>query len=154
MIKISPHFTWDDVIVTQHRNIDNSIPTELRNNALLTAAKLEVVRMALYSSPITVNSWFRCLELNTAIGSKPTSDHTKATAIDFTASGFGSPIEICKKLVADKDTIGFKQLILEHSWVHISWDHSPGVVPKLEVLSLLKSGGYAVGLTDNQGRIL
>lgn len=151
-IKLSPNFSWAEATVTQYRGIDNTIPdTYVKGNVIKTANEMEKVR-ALLGSSIIVNSWFRCLELNRSLGSKDTSDHITGCAVDFISPKFGTPLDICRKLIVARVSIGFKQLILEHTWVHISWSHVPNVTPRLEVLSLLASGKYAAGLTNSYGK--
>lgn len=151
-VKISPNFSWEEAVITQHRGVNNAIPNEyVRGNVIKTANEMEKVR-ALLGSSVIVNSWFRCLELNRSLGSKDSSDHTTGCAVDFISPKFGSPLAICRKLVLAKVAVGFKQLILEHTWVHISWSHVPNVTPRMEVLSLLASGKYATGLTDPYGK--
>jgi len=133
-------------------NIDNSSPSaEVIAAATRTAVKMEKVRSIL-NKPIHVDSWIRCLELNRALGSKDTSKHILGLAVDFIAPQYGTPLAICQLLIANADLIGYDQLILEHTWVHISF--SPlGAKPRNQVLSLLQAGGYANGLTDNKGTI-
>ena len=104
--------------------------------------------------PINITSWIRVPELNLAIGSKPGSQHEKGEAVDFICPQFGSPLDICIALIKCKDLIGFDQLILEHTWVHISWNSTPNSVQRGQVLSLLSGGKYAVGLTDLNGKPL
>lgn len=152
MTNLSEHFTLEEAVTTSHREINNSVtlPT-LITTLSRCAVKLEKVR-ALIGLPLHINSWYRCLALNRAIGSKDTSDHLKGQAVDFICPQFGTPLEICKKLILNKEVIGFKQLILEHTWVHISWDlEIPGTIPKCQVLSLTTGGNYAEGLTDING---
>lgn len=151
-VKLSPNFSWDEAIITQHRTINNAIPNDyVRGNVIKTAREMEKVR-ALLGFSVIVNSWFRCLELNRALGSSDTSDHPTGCAVDFISPKFGTPLDICRRLVGASRAIGFKQLILEHTWVHIAWSHVPNVPPRLEVLSLLASGKYARGLTDKNGK--
>ena len=116
-----------------------------------TALGMELVRATL-NSPIRISSWYRNLELNRALRSKDTSQHIKGEAVDFTSALFGSPLEIVQCLVERKDKIRFDQLILEHTWVHISFQSNPDISPRGEVLSLLAGGAYALGITDRQGR--
>lgn len=75
-----------------------------------------------YGKPITVNSGYRCPELNKAVGGSSTSDHMIGCAADITA---GSKEEN-KKLFNLVQELGlpFKQLIDEKgfSWVHVSYE--------------------------------
>lgn len=151
---ITEHFSWQEAFHTNHREIINEWPDDqILINVARTAVKLEKVR-ALLATQMIVTSWYRNAELNAAVGGSLTSDHMLGTAIDFLAPHFGKPAEIAKHLEKDKELIGFKQLILEHNWVHISWSAIPGTAAKLEVLSLLSGGGYANGLTDKTGKSL
>lgn len=151
---LSENFDWVETTVTQHRNIDNNIPLHLIGNVKATAAKMEVVRKVLRNSPILITSWYRSPKLNAAIGGAKYSDHMKGNAVDFYCPKFGSPVLICKELVKYKKDLEFKQLIYEHTWVHISWDTIPHTLPKLEVLTLLNDGNYAAGITDKFGNSL
>lgn len=151
---ITEHFSWAEAVITQQRGVSNCITDGIiTSNVVRVANKLEKVR-ALLSVPLIISSWYRCTELNKIIGGARKSDHLTGSAVDFIAPQYGSPLEICKALAANKELIGWKQLILEHTWVHISWDPIPGTAPKLEILSLLDGGSYAVGLTDKHGKTL
>lgn len=152
---LSEHFTFQEGV---HSN--TAIAKGIRNlpeddkivsNMIHTANRMESVR-AILEHPITVNSWFRCLVLNRELGSRDTSDHLLGQAVDFVCSEFGNCLAVARKLIANQDILGYKQLILEHTWVHISFDPDPNVIPKLQVLSLLNSGSYAVGLTNSDGK--
>lgn len=154
MTSLTDHFTWDEVInsnTAERLGIDNTIQDQtIRLSIINTANKLEKVR-ALLSKPINISSWYRCLELNRALKSKDTSQHLKGEAVDFTSPNFGTPLDICRKLIEYKELIRFDQLILEHTWVHISWNSIPNGQQRGQVLSLLESGGYSQGLTNKQG---
>jgi putative chitinase len=153
--QLSEHFSLAEATTSDtaaRKGIDNSHPSaDIIDNAIRTATKLEKVR-ALLGAPIHVNSWIRCKELNTLLGSRPTSQHTTGEAVDFIAPFYGSPLKICKLLIANNELIRWDQLILEHTWVHISWKATPNAVQRGEVLSLLSSNGYTVGLTDPAGK--
>lgn len=70
--------------------------------------------------PVTVNSGYRCPELNKAVGGKSTSQHTKGEAADLTT---GSREENKWLFEIIRDSLPFDQLINEHdfSWVHVSY---------------------------------
>lgn len=154
--QITEHFSYQELISSAKADslgIDNSHPSpEVLSAASHTATCMETVREIL-GAPIHVDSWIRCLALNRALGSKDTSQHPKGEAVDFTAPTYGSPTAIAKKLVAEAVTVKFDQLILEGTWVHISFC-SPTSVPRGQVLSLLNTGGYATGLTDKEGKLV
>ena len=154
--EVAPGVTYYEVMhseTAERHAIDNSLPIELIDNVTYAAQRMVIVR-AILAKRVYVSSWYRCLALNTFLGSKPTSDHVKGLAIDFACPGYGSPIEICKELIKHADELNYKQLILEHTWVHISFNAIPTALAKKEVLSLLASGGYASGLTDKFGKLL
>jgi hypothetical protein len=79
--------------------------------------------------PVLVTSWYRCLELNERIGSKPSSQHVLGCAVDFVAPRYGSPRDVAARL-RDEHMI-YDQLILEFpdspsgGWVHLSFTDSP-----------------------------
>jgi len=153
---LSEHFTLSEAIYSDAAIAHNLNNTPAYSNIQImkqAAFCLERVRAALGNKPIHINSWYRSPEVNTAVGSKFTSQHIIGEAIDFICPEFGTPVAICKKLIELKDLIRFDQLILEGTWVHISFAISSGK-PRNQVLSLLRSGGYATGLTDKQGHPL
>jgi len=108
------------------------MPERLLPNAYRTASMLERIRLHLSSLakreiPIIITSGYRCQQLNTAIGSRPTSDHVRGFAVDFKAPEFGTPLTICKALEPVLHVLDIGQLILEFSgpngkggWVHVS----------------------------------
>jgi zinc D-Ala-D-Ala carboxypeptidase len=153
---ISEHFS---VAETQHsgyavsHGIPNIPPLELECAVKHTADAMERVRAALGNKAIRITSWYRSPVVNRAVGSKPTSQHLKGEAVDFTCPTYGTPLDICRQLVKLQDLIRFDQLILEPSWVHISFTLS-NAKPRGQVLSLLKSGQYSQGLTDREGNKL
>jgi hypothetical protein len=128
--RLSPHFSVEEATASQTASrlgIDNTIPDDLMPHVFSAAVGLELVRKELNSHAIMVSSWYRCPELNKAVGSKPTSAHTTGYAIDFTCPTSGSPAHIVAALVRSK--VPFDQLIQEFyepgktgGWVHISFD--------------------------------
>lgn len=72
-----------------------------------------------YGRPITVNSGYRSLRLNSAVRGAATSQHLRGEAADITA---GSKAEN-RKLFAILETMDFDQLIDETdmSWIHVSY---------------------------------
>lgn len=142
---LTPNFSWAEAEVTAHRNIDNTIPLELWGNIINTARQMEKVRICL-AAPCIVSSWYRCLELNDAIGSKRTSQHITGEAIDFISPRYGTPKDVIVKLDKYADWLKFDQLLLEHRWVHISFLADPNRVARKEVLTLAQNGSWQKGI--------
>lgn len=69
---------------------------------------------------VTVNSGYRCLELNKSVGGAPTSQHTKGEAADLTT---GNREENKRLFEIIRDHLPFDQLINEYdySWIHVSY---------------------------------
>ena len=141
----SRYFTLDELTFSEtavRLNINNTPPADVVTVLGETARRLDQVR-DLLGKPITVNSGYRSLALNTALGSASTSAHVKGYAVDFVCRAFGTPLQICQKIVASG--LKFDQLIQEGTWVHISFD------PRLrqQVLTATFTGGkttYRSGL--------
>lgn len=153
-MNLSLNFTVEEAVFSQtaaRLGIDNSHPSvEVLAAAKITAAYMELVR-TLVQEEIIVTSWIRCPALNTAVGSKPTSQHIAGEAVDFICPRYGNPLDICRLLLEHQVLLHWNQLILERTWVHIAWNTLIGVKNKGEVLSLLTTGGYSTGLTDPAG---
>lgn len=73
-----------------------------------------------YGKPITVNSGYRCPELNERVKGSSNSQHMRGEAADITT---GSKEENKKLFEYIKDHLPFDQLIDESnfSWVHVSY---------------------------------
>lgn len=116
---ISEHFTLEEFYTSEtasKRKIDNSPSIGAIANLTKLAAVLEKVRDIL-GQPIHINSGFRCLALNLAIGGAKTSSHMTGCAADITSSKFGTPKEVMDAILASG--IRFHRIILEPTWVHI-----------------------------------
>lgn len=103
------------------KGIDNTPTQEVeRNLTALVDNVLDPLR-EIYGKPITVNSGYRCPELNKAVGGSATSDHVKGFAADITA---GSKEENERLFNIIKHNFHFSQLIDEKnfSWVHVSYN--------------------------------
>ncbi len=154
VIQLSEHFTLAEATKSDtalRLGIDNTVVSDaVLAAAYRTATKMEKVRLVL-GVRINISSWIRCLELNRALRSKDTSQHIRGEAVDFTAPDAGDCLAVARALIVSAAMLRFDQLILEHTWIHISFS-SPNSKPRGEVLSLLATGGYALGLTDKEGK--
>jgi hypothetical protein len=153
-MKISDHFSLEEFCFSQtavRAGIRNEPNEETITRIKEVAKQLEFIRNTLNELPIRISSGYRCTALNRAIGSKDSSHHVTGYAVDFTCPAYGTPKEVCEKILA----AGYKfdQLILEGvsktnpegAWVHISFN------PTLrgEVLTMSSIGGiqsYIKGL--------
>lgn len=114
---LSAHFTLEELIATQHREIDNTPSQDIINNLqLLARGVLEDCRFAL--GPMHINSGYRSPELNAAVGGQPTSQHCEGLAADFIAPRYS--LQECVRRILDAQ-VQFDQLIYEFgSWIHVS----------------------------------
>ncbi|MCE5986330.1 D-Ala-D-Ala carboxypeptidase family metallohydrolase [Pseudomonas sp. 5FOS] len=140
---ITPHFTLDEMIVSQlaaRDGFDNSPPPEARANLQLLCCALEQVR-ALFNAPVIVSSGYRSEQLNRAIGGAANSQHIQGLAADFTVIKL-SPRETVRRI--SESAVPFDQLILEFDrWVHLSVTRD---TPRRQVLTIRKGSGYLPGL--------
>lgn len=105
------------------RGINNTPTPEIKANLERLVDKVLDGLREIYGKPITVNSGYRCPELNKAVGGSKTSDHVKGFAADLTG---GSKQENEKIFNIIRDNFAWTQLINERdfSWVHVSYDPS------------------------------
>lgn len=146
MMKLSEHFSLEELIVTQVRDADNEPRGSLIiSNLFETASRMETIRSLLKDKPILVTSGYRSVFVNKIVGGSMTSAHMSGQAVDFICPSFGTPYEVCKEI--EKSSILFDQLILEETWVHISF------APRMrrEVLTKKRHGTYVVGLRSPDG---
>ena len=141
MIMASPNFSMDELThsdTAARHGIDNTPNDNEKENLYKLAMEMEDVRELLNNKPIFCSSGFRCVELNTLIGSKKTSSHVRGLACDFTARGYGNPNDIVSAIV--NSDINYDQLILEYdSWVHISFCEDEET-PRKQALVINKEG--------------
>ena len=65
--------------------------------------------------PLRINSGYRCVELNAAVGGVPTSQHVKGEAADV---AFPKPVELAR--IAADNHLPFDQMIIYPTFVHFS----------------------------------
>ena len=69
-----------------------TISDEVLENVKKVAEQLQILRYYV-DAEVTINSAYRCLEHNRAIGSNDSSQHPKGTAVDITIQGY-TPDEV------------------------------------------------------------
>ncbi|MGC4076269.1 MAG: D-Ala-D-Ala carboxypeptidase family metallohydrolase [Rubrivivax sp.] len=142
--RLSPHFYLSEFTHSQaavRLGLDNSPPAAAVSNLRRLAQVLESVRTSLGNAPILVSSGFRSTAVNAAVGGAPSSAHLSGCAVDFTAPAFGSPRQICRRLL-DAGAV-FDQLIFEGSWVHYAIP-LPGTPLRRDVLTAVFARGARV----------
>lgn len=148
--KITEHFSWREVVFSEtaiRLGIDNTPPEELIPNIKRQAQFMEQVRFILGGRPIFISSWYRCPEVNQALGGVATSAHLKGLACDFLCPSLGNPLTVAKYL-ADSTQIDFDQIIHEFGrWVHIGLNEGN----RHQLLTAMKQNGktvYVNGLVE------
>jgi len=135
---LSPHFSLEELTVTDHREFTNE-PNDLEKNNLKRLAELlEQVKRLLGDKPIMVNSAFRSKQVNDAVGSSDRSQHRVGAACDFRVPGM-TPDEVVKAVIASD--IPYDQIIREFDrWTHISVPNEPNGKPRRQALIIDKQG--------------
>ena len=122
MNKLGKYFSLEELTVT-HENLDNTPGTAaLINLKELVVNVLDPIR-EIISEPIYVNSGFRTIAVNNAVGGarKPISQHTKGEAADIDCFDNTTLFFILR------DNFQFDQLIWEKGndqhpdWIHVSY---------------------------------
>ena len=125
---ISKHISYKEGVhsnTATRRGIDNVPNKEQLSNMKLLAEKVFEPLRAYVGGPIKINSFFRCEELNTAIGGSGKSQHCHGQAIDIDDT-FGVMTNAAMYRWI-KDNLDFDQMIWEFgddknpAWVHISY---------------------------------
>ena len=128
MDKISKHISYKEATrstTALRLGIDNT-PNEyeLQNMEMVAKNVFEPLREAV-DAPIKINSFFRCEELNKAIGGSNKSQHCQGRAIDI--DDFNGNVSNAFMYYYIKDNLDFDQLIWEFGtdhnpdWVHVSY---------------------------------
>ena len=150
-MQLSKNFSLEEMErsqTAQRMGIKNKAGSgEIKNLTDLCYNVLEPCR-AKFDKPITITSGYRSPELCEAIGSKPTSQHTKGEAADFELVGI-SNLQVALWIQNNCD---FDQLILEFwkdddpnaGWVHCSFKEGSN---RKQVLTF-NGKNYTNGLPD------
>lgn len=122
-MNLTPHFTLTELCCTTHKDlakINLEEAKKIMGRMYMLAGFAERVR-EIIGKPLIINSGFRCVKLNNAVGGSLTSQHLYAEAIDIRVSG-NTNNEVFQILAASD--LKYDQLILEKAgnaqWVHVS----------------------------------
>ena len=137
-VKLSEHFSLEELTRTDHRSLDNSPDPAALANLHRLAAFLEQVREVLGGRAVVVNSAYRSKAVNDAVGSSDKSQHRLGCAADIRVPGM-SPDAVVRAVRASG--LAYDQLIREFdSWTHISIPALPAAAPRKMALIIDKQG--------------
>ena len=144
-MNISDHISLKEAIrsnTAKRLGIDNMPDNETLVTMQVTAQHVFEPLRQHFNEPIYISSFYRCKELNTAIGGSSKSQHCKGEAIDIddvyskaTNADFFNYI---------KDRLEFDQLIWEFGddespdWVHVSYSLGKN---RMRILKAIKENG-------------
>jgi hypothetical protein len=128
MKKISKHISYKEATFSQtatRKDIDNTPTPEILERMKAVAENIFEPLRAHVGGPIKINSFYRSINLNVAIGGAKSSQHTRGEAIDIDDTfGHMSNKEMFEFI---KDELDFDQLIWEFgdddnpAWIHVSY---------------------------------
>jgi hypothetical protein len=140
-MKLTPHFTLEELTVTNHRQFDNTPNADETANLTRLAQFLELVKDKLDGKPIMVNSAFRSKQVNDSVGSKDTSQHRLGCAADIRVPGM-TPDQVVRAIMSHG--LYYDQIIREFdSWTHISIPNTAAALPRRQALIIDRSGTRA-----------
>lgn len=118
-MRLSDNFTLEEFLhsdMAVAKGIDN-IPGDgvVENLTKLVTRVLQPLREK-YGKPLSINSGYRCPELNKAVGGVATSQHVKGQAADVCV---GNPRALLALLL--KEGLDFDQAILYPTFLHLSY---------------------------------
>ena len=142
-MNLTPHFTLEELTVTDHRTLDNTPDAVALANLQRLAEFLEKVKELLRFKPVMINSAYRSKAVNDAVGSKDTSQHRLGCAADIRVPGM-TPDEVVMAVIGS--SLPFDQCIREFdSWTHISIPNTPDLNPRKQSLIIDRTGTRLFG---------
>ena len=120
-MKISKNFRMKEFTRSKKADelvIDNSkVPEFVKNNIKELVYQVLQPLRDMIEKPIIINSGYRCLKLNSAVGGVPTSQHVYGQAVDMKVDGMSS-YEIAQAVL--ELHLPYDQMILYDDFIHIS----------------------------------
>ena len=133
---LSPNFTLEQLTNSQtalRKGIDNTPSQDIVDSLTdLCVNFLEPMRELLGNIPIHIDSGYRCLELNEAVGGAATSEHLFGCAADCIPQN--ADLQKCFDILRNSD-LPYDQIIFEcKAWIHIG-KARPGKTPRRQALT-------------------
>lgn len=141
MTQLTKNFTLEELTFSDaamRHGIDNTPNEEtVENLKRLCSLILEPIRDIVHK-PVHVTSGYRCSLVNSLVGSKVTSQHTRGCAADIKVPGV-TPDVLIKAIIGAG--LPYEQVIREFdSWVHVSVPNNPNTLPRRQALVIDKNG--------------
>jgi len=137
-MKLTEHFSLEELTHTDHREYDNTPNDAELENLKRLAEFLEEVKQTLGGRPIMVNSAFRSKQVNDAVGSKDSSQHRIGCAVDIRVPQL-TPDQVVRAIIASD--LQYDQVIREFDrWTHLSIPNTVDAKPRKQALIIDKSG--------------
>lgn len=150
-MNLTPHFTLDELTFSEvalRQGIHNE-PDSGQVSRLIWLCRdlLEPVR-TLLKVPLHINSGFRSIELNSAVGGTHTSAHMSGEAADFVPVGLD--LRTAFDILRLQPELPYDQLIIEcNAWIHIALAPA-GVKPRRQALTATgHAGAWAYQLVSS-----
>jgi hypothetical protein len=135
-MQLSEHFSLDEFTrssTAMRLGLDNTPGIVQLANLRRLAVAMEQVRQILGGRFVHVDSAYRSVAVNKAVGGQEDSAHVEGLACDFVCPEFGTPEQIALA-IQKAGTVIFDQLILEYGWVHLGLAQQ-GMPPRLMTLT-------------------
>jgi len=137
-VKLSEHFSLEELTRTDHRSLDNTPDADALANLQRLAEFLEQVREVLGDKMVMITSGYRSAAVNAACGSRESSQHRVGCAADIRVPGM-TPDAVVRAVMASG--LAYDQLANEfNSWTHLSIPNLATAAPRHMALIIDKQG--------------
>ena len=120
-MRISKNFTMDEFSVSaSYPELAKGVPINIRPAVIALVTHILQPICDKTGWTCRINSGYRSIELNRAVGGAPTSQHTKGEAADCVFMKDKKPVPIIDVLKVGKD-FNFDQMIAYPTFVHFSY---------------------------------
>jgi len=142
-VKLTEHFSLEELTVTDHRTLDNTPDAAAIANLQRLAEFLERIKAILGGRAVMITSGYRSKAVNDAVGSSDKSQHRLGCAADIRVPGM-TPNDVVRAVMASG--LAYDQVIREFDrWTHLSIPSFPNLQPRQIALIIDKSGTRPFG---------